>query len=106
MWNLISVHSDRVLVLAQDRCTVCAKCTGSEIILDAPDGTMTRLKWRLVSVHLEIVLVSVHDSSMVCAKCIIGSKLFWTHPMVLLCDEAYVEAGFGLFGDSANLDSR
>jgi hypothetical protein len=29
-----------VLVLEQDRCTLCTKCTiGSEIILDAPDGT-------------------------------------------------------------------
>ena len=29
-----------VLVLVQDRCTVCAKRTiGSKIILDAPDGT-------------------------------------------------------------------
>jgi hypothetical protein len=29
-----------VLVLVQDRCTVCAKCSiASEIILDAPDGT-------------------------------------------------------------------
>ena len=29
-----------VLILTQDRCTVCAKRTiGSEIILDAPDGT-------------------------------------------------------------------
>jgi hypothetical protein len=28
------------------------------------------------------------------------------HPMVLLGDEAQVEARFGLFGDSANLDTR
>jgi hypothetical protein len=28
------------------------------------------------------------------------------HPMVLLGDEAQVEAHFGLFGDSVNLDSR
>ena len=29
-----------MLVLVQDRCTVCAKHTiGSEIVLDAPDGT-------------------------------------------------------------------
>jgi hypothetical protein len=29
-----------VLILTQDRCTVCAERTiGSEIILDAPDGT-------------------------------------------------------------------
>ena len=32
--------SDRVLMLTQDRCTVCVEHTiGSEIILDAPDGT-------------------------------------------------------------------
>jgi hypothetical protein len=28
------------------------------------------------------------------------------HPMVLLDDEAQVEAHFGPFGDSANLDAR
>jgi hypothetical protein len=28
------------------------------------------------------------------------------HPMVLLGDEAQVDARFGLFGDSANLDAR
>jgi hypothetical protein len=40
MWNLILVHLEIVLVLVQDRCTVCAKCAiGSEIILDAPNGT-------------------------------------------------------------------
>ena len=32
--------SDMVLILTQDRCTVCVKRTiGSEIILHAPDGT-------------------------------------------------------------------
>jgi len=32
--------SDIVLILTQDRCTVCVKCTiGSEIVLDAPTGT-------------------------------------------------------------------
>ena len=35
-----SVHLETVLVLVQDRCTVCAKRTrGSNIVLDAPDGT-------------------------------------------------------------------
>ena len=35
-----SVRLDMVLLLVQDRCTVCAKCTiASEIVLDAPDGT-------------------------------------------------------------------
>ena len=35
-----SVCLEMVLVLVQDRCTVCAKRTiGSDIVLDAPDGT-------------------------------------------------------------------
>ena len=33
------VPKEMVLVLVQDRCTVCAKRTiGLEIVLDAPDG--------------------------------------------------------------------
>ena len=40
MWNLVSICLEIVLVLVQDRCTVCAKCIiGLEIVLDAPDGT-------------------------------------------------------------------
>jgi hypothetical protein len=39
-WKLVLFHLEIVLILTQDRCTVCAECTiGSEIILDAPDGT-------------------------------------------------------------------
>jgi hypothetical protein len=37
------VRLEIVLVLTQDRCTVCAECSiGSEIDLDAPDGTPRR----------------------------------------------------------------
>ena len=37
---LISVNLEIVLILTQDRCRVCAEHTiGSEIILDAADGT-------------------------------------------------------------------
>jgi hypothetical protein len=40
MWKLVSIRLDILLILTQDTCTVCAKQTiGSEIILDAPDGT-------------------------------------------------------------------
>jgi hypothetical protein len=40
MSNLISVRLETVLLLVQDRCTVCAKRTiGSGIVLDAPNGT-------------------------------------------------------------------
>ena len=39
-WKLVLVLSDMVLILMQDRCTVCFERTiGSEIILDAADGT-------------------------------------------------------------------
>ena len=37
-WKLISVRLEIVLILTQDRCTVCVERTiGSKIILDAPD---------------------------------------------------------------------
>ena len=37
-WKLILLHLE--IILAQDRCTVCAECTiGKEIILAVPDGT-------------------------------------------------------------------
>jgi hypothetical protein len=49
----------------------------------------------------------VQDRCTICAKRTIGKKnLFWTHPMVLLRDVAQVDARFGMFGDSANLDAR
>jgi hypothetical protein len=58
-----------VLILTQDRCMVCAERTiGSEIVLDAPDGTL--------------------------------------RPMVLLGDDAQMEARFSPFEHSANLDPR
>jgi hypothetical protein len=60
----------------------------------------------LVMVHLETVLVSVQDSAWFAPNVPKAQKSFWTQPMVLLGDEAQVEAYFGLFGDSANLDVR
>ena len=59
-----------------------------------------------VSVRLEMVLVSVQDRCMVCAKRTIGSDIVFNAPMVLLGDEAQVQAHFGVFKDSASLDAR
>jgi hypothetical protein len=40
MWNLVSVRLEIVVILMQERCTVRVECTiGSEIMLDATDGT-------------------------------------------------------------------
>jgi hypothetical protein len=60
----------------------------------------------LSSFCLEIVLVSVQDRCMVCARVPWAQKSFWTHPTVPLGGEAQVEARFGPFGDSANIDTR
>jgi hypothetical protein len=39
-WKLVSVPLEIVLILIQDRCIVYAeRIIGSEIILDAPDGS-------------------------------------------------------------------
>jgi hypothetical protein len=35
-----------------------------------------------------------------------AQKSFWTHSMVYIGDETQVEAHFGLFEDSDNLDTR
>ena len=51
-----------------------------------------------------MVLESVQDRCMVCAKRTIGSETILDAPMVLLRDEAQLEAHFGPLGDSANLD--
>ena len=67
---------------------------------------MTWVMWNLVSIRLKIVLVSVQDGCTVCAKCPIGSEMVLRDPIVLLRDEAQVEAHFGQFGDSGNLDAR
>ena len=67
---------------------------------------MTWVKWNPVSDRLEIVLVSVQDRCTVCAKRTIGLDIVFNAPMVLLGDEAQVEARFSPFGDSANLYAR
>jgi hypothetical protein len=42
-WKLISVRLETVLVSVQNMCMLCAnRTTGSEIVLDAPDGTPRR----------------------------------------------------------------
>ena len=67
---------------------------------------MTLVMWNLVSVRLDTVLVSMQD------RCSVSRQTYHrlinrlTHPMVLLGDDAQVEARFGPFGDSANPDAR
>ena len=62
--------------------------------------------WNPVSDRLDIVLLSVQDRCTVCAKRNIGSDIIFNAPMILLGDEAQVEAHFSPCRDCANLDAR
>jgi hypothetical protein len=68
--NLVSVRFEIVLVLVQERCTVCSKRTISlEIVLDAPNGPPSFEAQ--VEAHFSpfgIVLILMQDSCMVWAK--------------------------------------
>jgi hypothetical protein len=66
---------------------------------------VTWVIWNLVLVSLETVLVSVQDRCIVCAKRTLGSEIIFDAPDGTLGYMAQVEAHFGPFGDSANLDA-
>jgi hypothetical protein len=74
-----------LLILAQDRCKVCAEhTTGLKIILMHPRySKVTWVNWKLISVYLEILLILAQGRCMVCAEHTIGSEIILTHPMVL-----------------------
>jgi hypothetical protein len=75
-WKLDSVCLEIVLVLMQDWCSVCVERTiGSEIVLEAPDGT-PRLRGScgiLFRSRFETVFASVQDRCSVCVKRTTGS---------------------------------
>jgi hypothetical protein len=87
----------------------CAERTiGLEIIFDAPNETPRRRgSWEYrFGLFGDGVSVKVKIGAQFAPHVPYAQKSFWTHPMVLLGDEAQVEAHFSLFGDSANLDVR
>jgi uncharacterized protein with PIN domain len=81
-WKLVLVCLEIVLILTQDRCTVCAKRTiGLAIILDARDETLGDLG------HVESRFGTFRDGvsveanrCMVCAKCTIGLEIVLDAP--------------------------
>jgi hypothetical protein len=62
--------------------------------------------WNLISFHLNTVLVLGKIGAWFALDVQLAQKLFWTHSMVSLGDGAQVEAHFGPFIDSANLNAR
>ena len=76
-WELILVHLKVVLILTQDRSTVCGERTiSSKIVLDAPNETpRCRGSCGISFGPFEMFLVLVQDRCMVCAKRTIGSEI-------------------------------
>ena len=62
--------------------------------------------WNVTCFRLETVLVSVQDRCMVYARRTIGSEIVLDARDGTTSNEAQVEARFGPFGESANLDAR
>jgi hypothetical protein len=67
---------------------------------------VTWVMWNCVLVRLETLLVLVQDRCTVCAKHTLGSEITLDALMVPLGYKAQLEARFGPFGDSANIDAR
>jgi hypothetical protein len=106
---LVSVHLEIVLILVQDKCTVCVDHTiRLKIVIGCTRwiSKVTLVMWNLVCVHLEIVLVLIQDRCMVCSKHSIGLEIILDTPSVLLGYEVQLYACFSPFRDSANLDAR
>jgi hypothetical protein len=64
------------------------------------------VKWKHASIHLETVLILAPDRWTVCAECSTGMEIFLDNPIDLLGDVGQMEACFGLFEDSINLDTK
>jgi hypothetical protein len=70
-WMLISVHLEKILILAHDRCTVCAERTiGSENNFGPTrwNSMVMWVMWNVVLVRLKTELALVQDRCMVCVK--------------------------------------
>ena len=70
-----------------------------ELVDDVSHGILIRSIWRQCQFWCKIGAQFVPNALQ-------SKKPFLTHLFVLLDEEAQVEARFGLFGDSANLDAR
>jgi hypothetical protein len=104
MWNLTSFHLETVLMSVQDRCIVCVKHTiGSQIILDAPDGTPRWGGSSESSVYLNIVLILMQNRRTACVKHTIGLKIAVDAPDGTPSGVGHVESLFFTFGDSVSV---
>jgi hypothetical protein len=100
-WKLVLVSLEIVLILTQDGCMVC---------VERAIGLQTILTHQMELLY-NVGLMESHFGPFGCK---IGARFapnipkaqisFWTNPMVPLSDAAQLEARFGPFGDSANIE--
>jgi hypothetical protein len=80
---LALVYLEMVLILMQDKCTVCTK---RSVGLENRFGCTrwisygTLVMWNLVLIHLETMVVSVQDRCTVCVERTIGSEIMLDGP--------------------------
>ena len=98
-----SVHLEMVLVLVQDRSTVC-----SIYHLERTRwySSVMKLNWKLVLVHLEIVLILMQDRCTVCAERTIGSEIILVAPDGTPRSRGSCGISFGPFGDGSCVSAR
>jgi hypothetical protein len=107
LWNLTSFYLETVLVLVQDRWTVCAKrAIGAEIIMDGTDGTP---RWRGSSesrVRFEIVLILTQERWTIFVERTLGSEIILDAPDWTPLWHGSMETLFYLFRDSVSISER
>ena len=69
---------EMVLVLVQDRCTVCGIY---HLGRTRWYSSVTKLNWKVVLVHLKIVLILMQDRCTVCAERTIGLEIVLDAPV-------------------------
>ena len=82
-WKLISVRLEIVLVLMQDRCTVCVErniSSENQFGRTRWNSKVNWVMWNLVLVRMDLVLTSVQDRCTVCNKNTIGSEIILDTP--------------------------
>jgi hypothetical protein len=110
MWNLASIHLETVLVLVQNRCTVCVIHTYKL------RNHFERTRWYANVMRFKCVAclglfgesanLNTRKEHTLCRMYHKARKSFWTHSMEHLVDVGHVESCFSPFRDNVSVGAR